>query len=263
MKKIYRNILFLVLLTPGLSIAADMIYEFSGEGESLLEFMQSPPHGQDYCSLRFYMNSQSIIYAYSKIPGAKGIEKGDRVVSINGTPIEGPPSIPDAVGSLSSKDKFKLILDRAGKPIELERACSNDTEIDKTITSLAEAIVAENWPECRKLIKKVEQHEKRAEWINIRMRCNYMYAQSKKNLAVYWNTDWPYDVYQYNREVLNAARYGSMEEFEALRPFVIEAISDLRRNGRSMYSGDLSNDFDATIKYLQLRDGLTEPEEDK
>jgi hypothetical protein len=256
----YKFLVWAFLL-PCTAIAAEASYEFNGEGQTLLDFIQSPPHGQDYCSLRFYMNRQSIIYSFAYQPGLGGLQVGDRVVTINGTMIEGPPSIPDALRSLSSKDKLKVVVDRNKTPVEVTRACVNDAAIDNTIKSLAESIVSENWPECRKLVKKVEQHEKRAEWINIRMRCNYMHAKTKNNLAAYWNSNWPIDIYQFHREALKAAQYGSMEELDQLRPSVIQAISDLRRNGRRMFSGDLANEFDATIKMVQIRNGLLEPEE--
>lgn len=242
------------------SATAQVSYEFTGEGEALLEVMQEPPRGTDYCSPRLHINEQLVIYSFARKPGEAGLARGDRILAVNGVSVEGLVALTEAMGALGSKDKYKILVDRNGKPVEVTRECSDDTEIDKTLLSLAEAIVAENWDECRKLVKPVEKHEKLSNWINIRMRCNYLQAASKGSLQVYWNRDWPLDLYQYNRLALLEASYGSVDAFEALRPSVIQAISDLRRNGQRMYSGDLSNDFNRAAREVQIRNGLLDPE---
>jgi general secretion pathway protein C len=53
------------------------------------------------------------------IPADLGLENGDRIVSINGTPIESPEQLLESYGQLRKATSIEVVLQRAGQPVRL------------------------------------------------------------------------------------------------------------------------------------------------
>jgi len=239
-----RSLFFIACVVVSAGCAGSANPQLQKDARDRLRWIEQPPFVGAWCYVGFD-DLRGTVTGLTSSATRAGLKMGDRVISVDGTPVDSDDALTAAIARHDPNGSVELTVSRAGAEETIEAKCQDGEQTLRTGRQMLEAVAAARWDDCIRLSWKVEQELGLAPppvpLASLRSSCAQALAQAEHRRSGTLEANLFFEAWR--RTVARAALVpGASEE---IRGGGLEAAEQLRRSGFPTLGDELERNLNA------------------